>query len=367
MGSAVLAHCAGRGGPVIGFEQFERGHELGAFAGRSRLIRKAYFEDPAYVPLLQRAYALWRELERETATDLLTITGVLLAGIPESEVLAGSQRAAALHDLPVETLATAELRERYPMLAVEEGEIGVLEEEAGVLRPEAAVEAHLRLAEQRGAEMRFGVAVHGWSPGARGFALNCGGETVTADALVLTMGPWFGEVMQSVGVRLRVQRNVQAWFAPASPAFGAGRFPGFLIDRPGFPAPLYGFPDFGEGVKAAFHGHGEEVDPTRVDRVIDQERDIKPIAAALEAWMPGAAHRFQRGKVCLYALTPDEHFVVDRHPAHRQVILCGGFSGHGFKFAPVIGEIASQLVFEEATPHPIEFLSLRRFGGKTGA
>ncbi|MDQ6623222.1 MAG: FAD-dependent oxidoreductase, partial [Verrucomicrobiota bacterium] len=162
-------------------------------------------------------------------------------------------------------------------------------------------------------------------------------------------------------VPLRVQRNVQAWFTPATADYTAPRFPAFLLDRGGLNAPLYGFPDSGDGVKAAFHGWGDLTDPEHLQREVDHPRDIEPIARAMEDWMPGATHQFVAARPCLYSLTPDEHFIVDRHPHHANLILCGGFSGHGFKFASVIGEIAAQLALEGATRHSIDFLSLARF------
>ncbi len=149
------------------------------------------------------------------------------------------------------------------------------------------------------------------------------------------------------------------WFEPASDAYTATRFPAFLVDRPSLPAPLYGFPDLGDGVKAAFHGRGPITHPRELDRAIDEVRDVAPLARALEAWMPGAAASFREAKVCMYALTPDEHFVIDVHPDHPHVVICGGFSGHGFKFASVVGEINADLALDGATRHPIGFLRLR--------
>ena len=358
MGSAILAHCASRGVAAIGLEQFARGHELGASAGRTRLIRKAYFEEPSYVPLLHRAYDLWREVERESGQDLLHITGLLSVGPENSEIIHGTRRSAREHRLPVEDLSRAAIRERYPTLRVFPDEGGIFEKDGGVLQPERAIAAHLKLAERKGAEMRFETAMAGWRAAGDGFEVSLtNGEQLSTLALVLSLGPWF----QNNGLPIRVQRNVQVWFKPATDAYSAERFPGFLLDRAGLPAPLYGFPDFGEGVKAAFHGHGEICEPDQLVREIDQARDVQPVGQAMEEWMPGAAEQYREAKVCMYALTSDHHFVIDRHPAHEKVILCGGFSGHGFKFVPVVGEIGADLALEGRTKHPIGFLSLQRF------
>lgn len=362
MGSAILAHCAARGASVIGVEQFTPAHDLGASHGKTRMIRQAYFEDTAYVPLILRAYELWRELERAAGEEILRITGVLSIGEESSAIIQGTRRAASKHDLKVESLSQREVKARYPTLELWKDEVALFEVDGGVLNPERAVRAHLKVAESNGAEMRFGVAMESWHANGQGFELCLSdGTRVSASKLVLSLGPWFQETLEAIGVRVRVQRNIQAWFSPGTHAYDAPGFPAFLVNRRGLPAPLYGFPDFGDGIKAAFHGFGDLTDAKHIDRAIDLVRDVQPIARAMEEWMPGAAETFREAKPCMYTLTPDEHFVIDHHPDHANLILCGGFSGHGFKFAPVIGEIATELALDGGSRHGIEFLSLRRF------
>lgn len=362
MGSAALAHLAIRGARVLGIDQFDPVHDLGASSGKTRIIRQAYFEDPAYVPLLRRAYALWRDLEQRTSIELLHLVGLLMVGTQQSEVIAGSLLSARAHDLPVEYLNAPEIRIRHPALRIDDEEVGVFEREAGAIFPERAIAAHLDLAGEHGAEMRFRTEMRAWHSEDACVTLDLSdGRRVQARALVLALGPWFSQELREAGVSLEVQRNVQLWFAPRTPAFDAPAFPAFLIERASLPAPLYGFPNFGDGVKAAFHGYGAVTTPQTLARDIDAQADVQPIARALEQWMPGAAGTFLAGKACMYSLTPDRHFVVDRLPRDSRVVLCGGFSGHGFKFASVIGEIAAHLALDGGTPHPIDFLSLRRF------
>ncbi len=363
MGSAVLAHCAARGASVIGFEQYRPVHDLGSSHGKMRMIRKAYFEEPAYVPLLLRAYELWHKLARANGAEILRTTGVLTVGVETSEIIAGTLRASAEHGLAIETLSRREAQARYPMMRLRADEAAIFEREAGVLDPEAAVAAHLCQAKKHGAEARFEVAMESWQATGGGFEIFLSdGKRITARRLVLALGPWFKSTLETLGIPIQVQRNVQVWFTPERPAFASPACPAFLVDRVGLPAPLYGFPDFGDGVKAAFHGGGENTaDAAHLDRTIDHERDVKPLQRAMEGWMPGAAATFQKASVCMYTCTPDEHFVIDRHPEHSDVILSGGFSGHGFKFAPIIGEIAADLALEGGTRHAIDFLSLRRF------
>jgi sarcosine oxidase len=362
MGSAIAAHCAARGVSVIGLEQFQPVHDLGSSHGKSRMIRKAYFEDPAYVPLVIRAYELWRTLEHESGEEILRLTGVLSVGEESSEIISGTRRAAKDHGLALESLSSGEVKARYPTLKLLKDEVAIFEPDGGVLNPERAVAAHLQVARARGAELRFGVAMNNWQVSDTGFDLRLSdGTQVLAKKLVLALGPWFREVLDSLGVRIRVQRNVQAWFSPASNAYDAARFPAFLLNRRGLEAPLYGFPDFGDGVKAAYHGLGDLTDAEHVDRTVNVSRDVEPIARELERWMPGAARTLREAKPCMYTLTPDGNFVIDLHPEHKGVTLCGGFSGHGFKFAPVIGEIGADLALDGGSRHEIEFLSLRRF------
>jgi sarcosine oxidase len=360
MGSAAAAHLAARGARVFGVEQFERGHDRGASSGQSRLIRKAYFESPEYVPLLERAYVLWHELQAGYGKQLYFPTGLLTVGSSKSPALIGARAAAEQFDLKAELLDAAQIRKKYPALNPMPDEGAVFEADAGFVIPEATVEAHVQRAESHAAVLRFRLAMTSWDADAGGVTVALGaGERVRASRLVLTLGPWFSPTMRAVGVDLRIQRNVMAWFAPTRP-LGPQEMPCFLFDGGTFPALLYGFPDVGSGVKAAFHGRGPDTTPQALDRDIDVARDITPIANALNDFAPGAAGTFVSGKACMYAMTSDEHFVIDRHPTHANVIIAGGFSGHGFKFVPVVGEIVAQLVLDGAAKLPIDFLSARR-------
>lgn len=359
MGSAILARSAMRGARSIGVEQFALGHDYGASSGKTRIVRKAYFENSAYVPLLQRAYDLWHDLERRTGASLLRTTGLLLVGRADGEVVSGTQSAARAYGLALQTFDARGLRTRYPSLRVRDDEVGAFEPDGGVVFPEASVAAHLQLATMHGAQTRECTSVTAWEPGERIAVRLSDGTVLETASLVLALGPWFSHELASLGIPLVVQRNVQLWFEPSDDAWSAPGFPAFLIERPEHPL-LYGFPDLGDGVKAAFHGVGETTTPDVLRRDVGSD-DVRPVARALDAWMPGAAARLRDWKACMYALTPDRHFVVGLHPAHRNVVVCGGFSGHGFKFASVVGEIGAQLALDGATTHDIAFLSPSRF------
>jgi sarcosine oxidase len=362
MGSAVLENATRRGLRVLGIEQYAPVHERGSFYGKSRMIRKAYFEQPAYVPLLLRAYDLWDDLERRSGVALLSRTGVLQVGLERSPVVRGVLASARMHGLDVQSMDAADIRRRYPMTRPRDDEVAVFERDGGVLASELAVFAQQQLAIAAGAQARFGVRVARWSrarDAARGLDVVLGdGSIVHARRLALCNGPWLDGFTDRLAVPIAVQRKVQVWFEPDSDAFAAGHFPAFLVDRAGGET-LYGFPDFGDGVKAAFHTGGAILPVEQIDRVASRV-DIAPIEAALQTWMPGAGARVTRAAVCQYDMTPDEHFIIGAHPLDSAVIVAAGFSGHGFKFAPVIGEIVVDLAVDGATRFDIGFLAPNR-------
>jgi sarcosine oxidase len=362
MGSAVAARAALRGKRVVGLERFAEAHDLGASAGRSRIIRKAYFESPDYVPLLERAYELWRDLETRTGTTLLDLVGLLTAGRADSAGVSGARASASRYGIELEELEPADLARRYPGVRLRAGEGAVFEPGAGAVFPERAIAAHLAVARDAGADLRFESPVLGYDPRPDGIAVRfADGTTIEAARLAICAGPWAAQVVRDLGAPIRVQRNVQLWFEPQTNAFASERFPAFFVERAEWPAPLYGFPNFGDGVKAAFHAFGDTTAADALDREV-READIEPVRRALEEWMPGAASRFRFGKACMYALTPDEHFILDRHPADARVVIAAGFSGHGYKFCSVIGEIVSDLAFDGGARLPIGFLAIDRCG-----
>lgn len=365
IGAATLAQLSRRGARAIGIERYARGHDLGASSGETRIVRKAYFEDPAYVPLLERAYDLWRELETQTQTALLDLVGMLMVGEPEREGIAGTLRSARRFDLPVDVYDASDVARRFPGARLRATEIGVFEREAGIVFPEAALDAHLKLAQAAGAHARFGSRVTSWRRHNGSHHLTVDdGAIIEAAHVVVAPGMWAHELLADLDLPLRVQRNVQVWFAPSSAQFDRGRFPAFFVDRDALPAPLYGFPAIDGSLKAALHGFGDRTDPEHLDRTV-READVAAVGAALEGWMPGAAATYQRGKVCPYALTPDGNFIVDRHPNDSQITIACGFSGHGYKFCPVIGEIVTELALDGGTRFDIGFLRLGRFASNS--
>lgn len=365
MGSAVIAHLAMRGQRVLGLDQFHPPHDQGSSHGRSRVIRQAYFEDPAYVPLLLRAYELWRELERQTCRSLLTLTGGLMLGAPDSAVVAGSHRSAKQHNLPHELLDAREIKHRFPQFQPDADTVALYESNAGVVRPEDSVAAHLDLAMQRGATLQMEERVLAWQAAPGRVRVTTSRGEYEAGQLVICAGPWAGPVLADLKLPFQVERQVQLWFEPAGGIedFLPGKFPVWIWEtRDG--AHPYGIPalDGPEGgVKVAIH-HGGANRYCRAENAQREvsEAEIAAAQAVIASRLPAVRGRCLRAVTCLYTNLPDEHFLIDRHPAHPEVLIVSPCSGHGFKFCPVIGEIAADLVERNTTRHPIQLFNLAR-------
>jgi sarcosine oxidase len=361
MGAAAAWQLAARGARVLGLEQFAPGHDQGSSHGLSRIIRQVYYEHPDYVPLVRAAYAKWYELEQRCGRHLLTNVPCLSLGAADSELIAGVRRSAAEHGLPIEDLDTAALRKRYPAFRVRAGEAGVLEQTAGVLKVDECVRAMQEEARRLGAELRAGEAVESWQTDGGGVCVRTPAVEYRADRLLLTAGPWAGRMLADLGLPLTVMRQVVLWYGTADDArFCRDRFPIFIADTPG--GYFYGLPALDpHGVKVARHyGAPELADPSGVARQLSAG-DEAPVRAFLAEYLPEVTGPLRRWSVCIYTLTPDRHFVIDMHPAHPQVAFAAGFSGHGFKFAPVVGTILADLAQQGRTGWPIGLFAARRF------
>lgn len=361
MGSATVYHLARRGARVLGIDRFVPPHTMGSSHGRSRIIREAYFEDPLYVPLVQRAYELWDELQRESGREILVRTGGLMIGPPDGTVAGGALRSALQHGLPHERMTASEVYERVPGFHPTVDMIGVWEPRAGYLIPETAIGAHLSCAESRGAELRKGEAIVDWHATANGVEVTTTNAVHRADRLVLALGAWMPRLLRDLALPLTVERNVLYWFKPgrATTLFDRDRFPIWLCEyAPG--RVWYGFPDTGHGVKVALHHQGTAADPDGLLRDVGPE-EIAYIRALLRAFMPDADGPLVETAVCMYTNTPDEHFIIDRHPVHPQAIVASPCSGHGFKFSSAIGEQLALLATGERSSLDLRPFRLDRF------
>jgi sarcosine oxidase len=357
-GSSAAYALASRGAAVLGFDRFARGHTLGSSGGLSRIIRLSYYEHPDYVPLLRRAWELWRELERASGEHLLTQTGGLYAGPPDGQLVAGALESARSHGLGHEVLDTATLRKRYPLFAWLEGWTGIFDQQAGWLAPERCIEAHLGLAERGGATLRFEEPIDRWESTFDGIRVITRSGSYEAKQLVVTTGAWTAKLVPSLASQLSVERNVLFWFEPRAERDAFARLPVYIVeDTDRF---FYGFPYIeGQGVKVAGLHFGDPADPDTIDRT-PSDGDEERVRAWLRRRMPLANGERRDAKVCMYTNSPDGHFVIDQLLEDSNVIVASACSGHGFKFASVIGEILADLVLSGETAHPIGFLSSER-------
>jgi monomeric sarcosine oxidase len=361
VGSAALFHLARRGLRVLGVDPFGPGHDRGSSHGQTRIIRQAYFEHPDYVPLLRRAYQLWSELEKQVQEQLYYEVGLIQIGPPDGIVVPGVRESARLHGLPIEEFSARDMPERFSRrFRVPEGFQAVFEQRAGYLLVERCVLAHLAAAERSGAKLATGQSVQSWRPTGSGVQVQTDRETFSAARLIVTAGAWAGQLLASLNIRLRVLRKHLHWYANHSRLYREEQgCPTFFYEIPdGF---YYGFPQIdARGIKVAEHHGGEPVaNPLTVDRAVDLE-ERRRVERFLQSYLPGVSLEPTGHCVCMYTMSPDEHFIVDRHPEYEQVFFAAGLSGHGFKFTAVLGEVLADLAVQGHTSLPIEFLRLDR-------
>jgi len=369
MGSAAAAWLSERGHRVVAFDAHTPPHSHGSSHGLSRIYRQAYWEDARYVHLLLRAHDLWRKLERDSGTPLLHTTGTLMIGPPNGQLVPRSAESARQFHLPHDMLSAADLRRRWPQFVVADDTVALLEHNAGYLNPELSIEQQLRQATRHGADVHCNEPVLDFHASPEGVTVRTARGTYTAAHLVIAAGPWAPQVLADAQLPLRVTRQVLFWFEPINsidafrPDPHPARFPIYLWETaPGDPM-LYGFPLTGpdaEGVKVARHGSEETGTPDTIDRTIRPD-DEQRIRHRLATTLPALSGRLVRAETCLYTMTPDEHFVIGPHPEHAAITLALGFSGHGFKFAPVVGELIGQLATEGKTSLDIAMFSPARF------
>jgi len=335
---------------------------MGSSHGDSRIIREMAFEGPAYVPLARRAFTFWDALSDSTGAPLLLMTDALYLGAPATGLLALSRTSAAAHGVPHEDLDREAVQRRFPAFDVPSGMAGLLEHHAGVLRPEACVTAMLAEARRHGAELRLEEPMLSWEAKAGGVRVRTDRGVIETGALILATGAWMPAELAPLGVPLQVERVVQHWFRPIGDAsrFSPERCPVYLCEDPDGTI-FYGFPLLDGLVKCAVHHKGEMTGPHVVRRTVSDE-EVARVRVYADRFVPGAAAAHARSAVCLYTDTPDGHFIVDRHPAHPNVVLVSACNGVGFKFAPVIGEAAAQLALGRPLPTMLTPFTIGRFG-----
>jgi sarcosine oxidase len=361
MGSAAAMHLAARGLRVMALDRFDVPNDRGSSHGLTRIIRIAYYEHPSYVPLLVRAAELWAELERRAGERLFVCTGSIDASAPGDPVFEDSWRSCEMHALRHEVLTSAELARRFPAYHLPADHVVVFQPDGGFLIPETAVDAHMRLAAANGASVRARDRVLSWEEHGDGVEVRTETATYVADRLVLSAGSWMADFVPDYAALFEPERQVVAWFEIAdSPKFAPECFPVFNVTVE--EGRYYGFPEWGSpGFKVGrYHHLGELVHPDSVDRGV-HDRDVEVLQAFARRYFPAGSGPLVGSSVCLFTNTPDEHFIIDRLPGHERVHVVSACSGHGFKFASVVGEIVADLVTTGTSEFDLSLFSIRRF------
>ncbi len=361
MGSATVYQLAKRGLHVLGLERFRIPHEMGSSHGITRIIRLAFHEGPAYVPLGRRAYELWNEFEEQSGERVLHVTGSVHAGDPGALAFENTLRACREQDVPHEVLTSAELAARFPGYGLPREMTAIVQPQGGFLTPEHCVEGHVAVARGLGAEVHEEERVLDWAAFSGGVRVRTEADVYEAGSLVLTTGAWASRFLPELAGVAVPERQVMAWFEPDDPTlFAPSRFPVFIVTLDG--DEYYGFPEFGvPGLKLGkFDNTGIAADPDALDRAwrADDEEMLRDF---LRRCLPRAAGRLLRMAVCMFTNSPDRHFIIGQHPAWPQVSFAAGFSGHGFKFSSVIGEIMADLAERGESRHDISLFAPARF------
>lgn len=369
MGSAACYFLSKRGYKVLGLEQFDVSHEFGSHAGQSRIIRKAYFEHPDYVPLLERAYKNWKALEWETGKQVYFKTGLLYAGNPNNQIIRGVEESAALYKIDLDQLNSVAATDQFPQFKFPDGFEILFEPEAGIITPEKAIRLYANEAKKNGAIIQSNEKAIEWKKNGDGVIINTDKDSYQCNNLIITAGAWAGKMIPGFNEKIKVTRQSVAWIKTKNDEqFGLNNFPCWMIGDDIKHGCFYGFPlldtkRFGEpaGLKLAHHYPDQVTDPDNVNRQTTEE-DLKNVKYCLDRYLPGVFDSVLSTKICLYANSPDENFIIDNLPGFEDnVTVACGFSGHGFKFASVVGEILADLATEGRTSLPIEFLNAKRF------
>jgi len=361
MGSATVRELSRRGLHVLGIDRFAPGHDRGSSHGATRVIRLDYFEHPSYVPLLRRAYELWHELEQSSGQRLIHITGIVEIGAPGGVLITGVLASIRQHSLRHELLSAEDLMRRCLAFHLPPQYQAVVQPDGGFLAAEPSIHAMLALAKEAGAEIRSGETIRTIEPSSTGVRIVTDRARIDAGSAVIAVGPWIKSILPELKAPLGVTRQVMAWFSPRQPAlFQPEHFPVFLMES--HHGIHYGFPLDGDGlVKVAKHHHCDEtVDPDNCDRTVSIA-DESLIRSALADHLPDASGRRVKAATCLYTVTPDGDFILDSLPGYPHIVVASPCSGHGFKLAPVIGEILADLVTRCEPKHEIGRFSLKRF------
>jgi monomeric sarcosine oxidase len=362
MGSAAAYHLAKSGKRVLAIEQFELGHAFGSSFGESRIIRYAY-DHPAYIELAKHVYPLWRDVEQDTGHQLVVTTGGLDWGRPDDPHFKDTRDSLDISGIAYDWLTPSEVRERLPQFTLRDDEMGLYQADAGFVRATLSVIAHGEGARRHGAQLLTATPVERVEVHPDSVTVQTPNGAYSAGALVISAGPWAGPLLATMGLTVPLQptREILTFFRTDAPAlFTPQRCPIFIYH--GGAKIYYGIPDADgiSGFKVAQHGRHEPTDPLTIDRTCEDEY-VEQVRGFQQRYVPLGGGELVKAYVCMYTMTPDEHFIIDTHPAYKHVAIGAGFSGHGFKFSTLIGKMLGELATDGASPTNNPLFRIERF------
>lgn len=361
MGMSAVSFLTERGAHTLVIDAFDPPHNKGSHHGDTRMIRHAYGEGRAYVSLVKRAQKLWEDLDRTSQDPIFKKTGVLGIGPRDSAFLDETIASAEKYNLPLQLLSKRDIETRWPGLSIPDDYIGCYETESGLLYSENAIRAYRERASANGAELVMNTPVKSLSFNSDGVTLVTSEATFYAKKVIVTVGAWAKQLLPDLSLPLQPTRKVVGWFDADETLYSDATFPSFFVEDSD--RMFYGFPSLdGAGLKVGRTDGGQAIDPNLHTQDFGRyEADEGDLRHFLATYMPEANGHLNQGKTCLYTMSDDHDFIVDFHPEHPNVLIACGFSGHGFKFGSVIGEVLSQLTLDGQTPFDLSGFRLDRF------
>ena len=361
MGSAICYYLSLSRLNVVGIDRFSPPHQQGSSGGNARIFRQIYFEDPQYIPLAKRAYSLWKEISVLCGKELLSETGLLVLSSQKEKIAHKISSNAKAHEVEIEILDHNKIKNRFPQFSIPSHFTGLLEAQAGFLRPERSIEVFLTLARQNGAQFKTNEKVLYWEKSGTQMRVVTENEEYQADYLILSPGPWAPELLDTIPMKFKIARVPQFWFKGTAQHSHQAKMPCFAFAEDG--RLIYGFPEIDQsGIKIADYAPSSQVDDPLAERAKCseyREEELEPITEAIHRFLPDVLATPLNWKICFYTLTKDQNFLIDFHPDFKNVILATGGSGHAFKFAPLIGELVSKMVNSQRIDFDLDFLQLR--------
>ena len=360
MGSATSMFLSHNGVKVIGFDSYSPPHEFGSSLGHTRVIREAYHEGTTYVPIVQRAYEIWFEMNENSKVPIIETYGGLLIG-PKTGDIENALKSANKYDIPIKKMTSDEISQKFSVLNPPKEYIGLLESRGGAVFVENSINHMLNTALNNGSIHKYNERVVRWSKKSNYYLVETNLGNYKTEKLVFSSGAWITKLIPTLKLPIKIERQVLFWFSPRK---NPDKFKSINMPNSGWDLDnglsFYTMPNLeNRGFKVAMHHNGEFVDPDTLIRE-SNDSDLKMVRDFLEEYIPDGNGELIDSKVCMYTDTPDQDFLIDSHPDDENIIICSPCSGHGFKFTPAIGEICSSLIINNSTNFDLDKFSLER-------